>query len=126
MRKIFTTLIIVLMAGTSLLAQVPTTFKNPILSGFYPDPSITRVGDTYYIVNSTFEWFPGLPVHKSKDLVNWELVGYAISRPEQTPFKDGLVDNGGMFAPTIRYHEGLFYVICTAIGAGGNFIVTAK
>ncbi|MFR9580451.1 MAG: glycoside hydrolase family 43 protein [Rikenellaceae bacterium] len=126
MKKIFLTFMAAVMASASLLAQAPTTFKNPILSGFHPDPSITRVGDTYYLVNSTFEWFPGLPVHKSKDLVNWELAGYAISRPEQTPFKDGLPDSGGMFAPTIRYHEGLFYVICTAIGAGGNFIVTAK
>ncbi|HER08718.1 MAG TPA: glycoside hydrolase family 43 protein, partial [Bacteroides sp.] len=63
--------------------QVPGNFRNPVLPGFYPDPSVCRVGDDYYLVNSSFEWFPGLPVHHSRDLVNWELIGYGITRPGQ-------------------------------------------
>ena len=67
-----------------LMAQeAPENFKNPILPGFHPDPSIWRVGEDYYLVNSTFEWYPGLPVYHSRDLVNWELIGYGAHRPEQ-------------------------------------------
>lgn len=61
----------------------PETFKNPIRPGFHPDPSICWVGDDYYLANSSFEWFPGLPVYHNKDLVNWELIGYGLHRPEQ-------------------------------------------
>jgi len=104
----------------------PLTFKNPILSGFYPDPSICRVGDTYYMVNSSFEWWPGLPIHKSKDLVNWEKIGHGLHRPEQIQYKDGLKNSNGIFAPTIRYHKGTFYIITTMVGQKGNFIITAK
>ena len=110
----------------TIQAQAPKTFTNPIVSGFHPDPSITRCGDTYYLVNSSFEWFPALPIHRSKDLVNWELIGYGADRVEQLPFKKGMSDSGGTFAPTIRYHEGRFYIICTSVGGGGNFILTAE
>lgn len=106
--------------------EAPSTFKNPILSGFYPDPSICRVGDTYYMVNSTFEWFPGVPVHKSKDLVNWEKIGYCIHRPEQIDYDGNIKNSNGIFAPSIRYHNGTFYMITTMLGGKGNFIVTAK
>lgn len=105
--------------------SAPTEFTNPILSGFYPDPSITRVGDIYYITNSTFEWFPALPIHKSKDLVNWELIGYGISDPQNLNLHQGLKDSLGIFAPTIRYHNNKFYIITTCVGCGGNFIITA-
>ncbi len=104
----------------------PTNFKNPILSGFYPDPSICRVGDTYYMVNSSFEWFPGLPIHESKDLVNWKQIGHGLSRPTQINYKDGLRNSNGIFAPTIRYHKGTFYIITTMVGQKGNFIITTK
>lgn len=63
------------------------TFKNPILSGFYPDPSICRVGEDYYMVTSSFVYFPGLPVFHSRDLVHWEQIGHAIHRPEQLDYK---------------------------------------
>ena len=106
--------------------KAPETFTNPILSGFYPDPSICRVGDTYYMVNSSFEWFPGLPIHKSKDLVNWELIGYGLSRTSQIDYPDGLDNSHGIFAPTIRYHNGKFYIICTMVGTKGNFIITTN
>ena len=114
------------------------TFSNPILPGGHPDPSICRVGDDYYIVNSTFEYFSGLPIHHSKDLVNWELIGYGLHREEQASGVVNLVDvqqNGGIHAPTIRYHNGLFYIIVTNVyspkeegkpGEMVNFIITAE
>jgi alpha-N-arabinofuranosidase len=113
-----------LMLAVNVSAQ--KTFKNPILPGFHPDPSLCRVGDDYYMVTSSFEWFPGLPVFHSKDLVNWEQIGHVLNRPSQLQMKDGLKASWGLWAPTIRYHNGLYYVICTATGCGGNFFVTAK
>lgn len=101
------------------------TFKNPIISGFHPDPSICRVGNDYYLVTSSFEWFPGIPVFHSKDLMHWQQIGYVLNRPSQLQMKDGLRHSNGLWAPTIRYHQGKFYVICTAQQAGGNFYVTA-
>jgi alpha-N-arabinofuranosidase len=97
----------------------PVTFHNPVIPGFWSDPSVCRVGEDYYLVNSTFEYFPGVPVFHSKDLVNWELIGYCIDRATQLP--TGL----NIFATTIRYHEGTFYMITTNLAGGGNFYVTA-
>lgn len=103
----------------------PGQFRNPILAGFYPDPSITRAGDRYYLVNSTFTYYPGIPVFESRDLVHWTQVGNVIDRPSQLDF-DGLGMSRGVFAPTIEYHDGTFYVLNTSVDAGGNFIATAK
>lgn len=100
-------------------------YYNPILSGFYPDPSITRAGDDYYLVNSTFAYFPGIPIFHSKDLVNWTQIGNVLDRPSQLPV-DSLRISRGVFAPTIEYHDGTFYVLNTLVDAGGNFMVTAK
>lgn len=129
MRFIYVMTLLVALSGCDLASEstpvVPDTFNNPILSGYHPDPSITRVGDTYYLTNSTFEWFPALPIHKSKDLVNWELVGYGINRPEQLNLHTGLKDSLGIFAPTIRHYQGKFYIITTCVGCGGNFFITA-
>lgn len=100
-------------------------FKNPILSGFYPDPSICRVGEDYYLINSSFIFFPGIPIFHSKDLVNWEQIGYALDRVSQLNL-DGALYSGGIFAPTIRYHQGIFYIITTNVDNGGNFIITAE
>jgi xylan 1,4-beta-xylosidase len=100
-------------------------FSNPILSGFYPDPSICRVGSDYYLVTSTFSYFPGIPIFNSKDLVNWKLIGYAMHRPEQLN-TNGLGVSRGIFAPAIRYHQGIYYVTCTLVDKGGNFVVTAR
>ena len=100
-------------------------FKNPILSGFNPDPSICRCGDEYYLVTSTFEYFPGLPVYKSRDLVNWEQIGNVLDRPEQLNL-DGVKSSSGLYAPSIRYYDGTFYVVCTNVNQGGNFVVSAK
>ncbi len=102
-------------------------FQNPILPGFYPDPSICRVGQDYYMVTSTFEYFPGLPIFHSRDLVHWRQMGHVMDRPEQLPL-DGIKASKGLYAPTIRYHDGVFYVINTLVEGlkeSGNFIVTA-
>ena len=117
------------------------TFINPIIPGGYPDPSICRVGGDFYIVNSSFEYFPGLPIHHSKDLVNWELIGYGLHRPSQASGAVNLLDvqeNGGIHAPTIRYNKGTFYIVTTNMysqidknkpnktKSNTNFIITAK
>ena len=112
-------------------------YKNPIIKGSYPDPSICRVGGNFYIVNSSFEYYPGLPIHHSKDLVNWELVGYGLHREEQCTGKMNLTDvqyNGGIHAPSIRYHNGKFYIITTNVYSPAedepsemiNFIITSE
>ncbi len=99
--------------------------KNPILPGFCPDPSICRVGADYYLVVSSFAYFPGVPVFHSKDLAHWEQIGNALERASQLPL-EGCGHSQGIYAPTIRYHDGTFYMITTNVSAGGNFIVTAK
>jgi xylan 1,4-beta-xylosidase len=101
-------------------------FLNPILGGFYPDPSICRVNDDYYLVNSTFWYFPGVPIFHSKDLVNWTQIGHVMDRPEMFSTMKGGDVSRGIYAPTIRHHEGTFYMICTLVAGGGNFYVTAK
>jgi alpha-N-arabinofuranosidase len=100
------------------------TFENPIIPGYYPDPSICRVGDDYYTVHSTFEYFPGVPVFHSKDLVHWRQIGHVLTRKSQLNL-DRMRSSGGIFAPTIRYHNGTFYMVTTSVGGGGNFYVTA-
>lgn len=100
-------------------------FRNPILTGFFPDPSICQVGSDYYLINSTFAYFPGIPILHSRDLVNWRQIGNVIHRPDQLPY-DGLGVSRGIFAPAITHHDGVFYVVCTMIDAGGNFVVTAQ
>lgn len=115
----------------------PHSYVNPILPGGYPDPSICKVGDTFYIVNSSFEYFPGLPIHQSTDLINWELIGYGLHREDQCSGTVNLVDvqsDGGIHAPTIRYYQGLFYIITTNVYYNKadqktdfvNFIITAE
>lgn len=103
-------------------------FNNPIIPGFYPDPSICRVNEDYYLVTSTFEYFPGVPIFHSKDLVNWKQIGHVLDRPEQLNL-DGTPNSRGIYAPTIRYDNGLFYMITTFVesqhGARRNFFVTA-
>lgn len=106
-------------------AQTKTEYANPIIGGFHPDPSICRVDDNYYLVNSTFAYFPGINIFKSKDLVNWNLIGYALDRPEQLNLDSAGVSRG-LFAPTIRYNKGIYYIVCTLVDKGGNFVVTSK
>lgn len=100
-------------------------YRNPILAGFYSDPSIVRVGDTFYLTTSTFSWFPGIPVFASRDLVHWRQIGNAIDRPGQLDFT-GLGMSRGVFAPAIAHHDGLFYIADVCIDCGGTFILTAR
>lgn len=97
-------------------------YRNPILPGFYPDPSVCRVGEDYYLVNSSFEFFPGVPLWHSRDLVNWEQIGHVLTRRSQLPLA-GCKTSGGIFAPTLRYRDGRFYLITTNVTGGGNFLV---
>jgi len=102
-------------------------YRNPILAGMYPDPSICRRGDDYFLINSTFSYFPGIPIFHSKDLVNWKQIGHVLDRPEQLKL-DGLGMSSGVYAPAIEYNEKnkTFYVINTVVGGIGNFIVKTK
>jgi len=102
-------------------------YHNPIIPGFYPDPSICKKGDDYYLVTSSFEFFPGVPIFHSKDLVNWKQIGHCLTRKSQLDL-DKVPCSKGIYAPTIRYnpHDDLFYMVTTNVGKGGNFYVTAK
>lgn len=100
-------------------------YQNPILAGFYPDPSVVRVDNTYYLANSSFSYYPGVPIHKSQDLVHWEFVGHALNRPSQLMLKEQQISRG-IYAPTLRFHQGTFYLITTQVDGVGNFIVTTQ
>lgn len=107
----------------------PKQYLNPILPGYYPDPSILRVGDDYYLVNSSFTHFPGLPVWHSKDMVHWTQIANAVDRPSQADFGK-LEVSRGLFAPAINYHDGTYYIINTCVDCvpdnRENFFITAK
>lgn len=113
-----------LLIGVNSFAQT-TTLVNPILKGFYPDPSIVQVEADYYLINSTFSYFPGIPVFHSKDLKNWKQIGNVIDRTSQLDFMGERMTRG-LFAPAISYNNGNYYVVCTDIDHDGNFVVTAK
>ena len=100
-------------------------YSNPVIPGYYPDPSVCRVNDDFYLVNSSFCYFPGVPLFHSKDLVNWEQIGNCLSRESQVKLKNAQ-SWGGIYAPTIRYNDGIFYMITTNVSDKGNFIVHTK
>ncbi len=100
-------------------------YHNPVIPGFHPDPSICRVDSDYYLVTSSFEYFPGVPVFHSRDLVHWDLIGYCLTQKSQLNLENA-PPSAGIYAPTLRYHKGLFYMITTNVSGGGNFIVTAR
>lgn len=97
---------------------------NPVIGGFHPDPSVCRVGDDFYLATSSFHYFPGVPMYHSRDLVNWELIGNVLNRDSQLqlPNAHSWI---GIYAPTLRYHDGVYYMVTTNVGNGGNFFVTA-
>ncbi|MDP4088433.1 MAG: glycoside hydrolase family 43 protein [Bacillota bacterium] len=97
-------------------------YKNPIIPGFYPDPSICRAGEDYYLVTSSFCYFPGVPIFHSTDLVNWKQIGHCLTTASQLPLGKTW-RSAGIYAPTIRYHDGLFYMVTTNVSSGGNFYV---
>ena len=100
------------------------SYRNPIIPGFNPDPSMCRDGEDYYLATSSFEFFPGVPIYHSRNLVNWKLIAYCLARPEQLPLEN-CPASAGIYAPTIRKHEGVFYMTTTNISGAGNFIVYA-
>ena len=100
-------------------------YLNPILAGFYPDPSITRAGGDYYLVTSSFAYFPGVPIFRSRDLVRWTQIGNVLDRPSQLNLDSAGISRG-IFAPAIREFGGTYYMITTLVDRGGNFFVTAK
>ncbi|MFD2719590.1 glycoside hydrolase family 43 protein [Hymenobacter monticola] len=124
MKLLRATLLLLLMRLVAT-AQPAVTYHNPVLPGFYPDPSVCRVGNDFYLVTSSFEYYPGVPIFHSTDLVNWEQIGHVLNRPSQLPLAKAEASLG-IFAPTIRYHDGIFYVVSTNILGGWNFLVTAK
>jgi xylan 1,4-beta-xylosidase len=124
MKKFFLSILLSSFFITAV-CQSTLTYQNPILAGFYPDPSICKAGNNYYIVNSSFAYFPGLPIFHSTDLVNWKLIGHAMDRKEQLDHTNAGVSRG-LFAPAITFHNGTFYIVCTLVDKGGNFVITAK
>lgn len=100
-------------------------YTNPVISGFYPDPSICRVGEDYYLATSTFEYFPGVPIFHSRDLVYWKKIGHALTRPSQLPL-EGVGSSSGIYAPSLRVHDGTFYMVTTNVRGGGHFYVTTR
>ncbi len=119
-------LILTISSGLDSFGQDQGTFKNPVLAGWYPDPAITDDGNgNYYMVHSTFAFYPGIPVFHSTDLVNWKQIGNVLDRPEQIDL-EGFGVSRAVFAPDISYDNGTFYVTCTIVDGQGNFVVTAK
>ena len=102
--------------------RLQNPFQNPVIPGFHPDPSICRAGDDYFLVNSSFAYFPGVPLFHSRDLVHWRQIGHCLTHPSQLPLTRATT-SGGIFAPTIRYHNGTFYMVTTNVTHGGNFFV---
>jgi xylan 1,4-beta-xylosidase len=126
--EVFKMLFAMLFLLTTPAFSQQTGYRNPIIPGFYPDPSICRVEDDYYIVNSSFEYFPGVPVWHSTDMVHWKQIGNVLNRPSQLDLKNAKPSNG-IYAPTIRYHNGTFYMVTTLVNGDrgyNNFYVTSK
>ncbi|HEU5354529.1 MAG TPA: glycoside hydrolase family 43 protein [Actinocrinis sp.] len=98
---------------------------NPVVAGFFPDPSVCRVGEDYYLVCSSFEYFPGVPIFHSRDLVHWRQIGNVLDRSSQLVLPQSTTSSGGIYAPTLRYHDGRFHLIVTNVSGGGNLLVTA-
>lgn len=102
-----------------------STVTNPVIPGFHPDPSICRAGADYYIACSSFEYFPGVPIFHSRDLVHWTQIGNALDRPSQLRLPPDAPSSGGIYAPTLRYHDGRFWLIVTNVSGDGNLLFTA-
>ncbi len=97
-------------------------YSNPIISGFYPDPSVCEANGKFYLVTSSFQYFPGVPLFESEDLVNWKQIGHVLTRKSQVEL-DKVRSSGGVFAPTIRYNNGRFYMVTNNNSTNRNFYV---
>lgn len=112
--------------------MINNKIQNPVIRGFHPDPSIIRVGEDYYIATSTFEWWPGVRLHHSKDLIRWELIEYPLNRVSQLDLR-GVGSSQGIWAPCLTYDKGIFYLVFTVVKAfycnmydTENYLVTAE
>ncbi|OWR32456.1 glycoside hydrolase 43 family protein [Saccharibacillus sp. O23] len=112
-------------AHSSISGSRKAAYANPVLSGFYPDPSVVRAGEYYYLITSSFEYFPGVPIFRSRDLFRWEPIGHVLTRRSQIDLRER-ASSSGVYASTIRYHAGRFYMITTDVRGIGNFYVTAE
>jgi xylan 1,4-beta-xylosidase len=113
------------MTGAAPAATLPHDHSEPVLPGMYPDPSACRVGRDVYLVTSSFEYFPGIPIFRSRDLVRWTQLGHVLTRRRQLELA-GVRSSGGIYAPTLRYHEGTFYVVTTHVERGNFFVAAAR
>ena len=125
MRIKITSLLSIFFTFSALYQIYGQEYTNPVVSGFHPDPSVCRVGEDYYLVNSSFAYFPGVPIFHSKDLINWKQIGYCLNKPSQLKLSRTGVSSG-IWAPTLRYNQGKFYMVTTNMGNGGNFYVSAS
>src|SRR5665647_2054949 len=107
-------LFVFLIITSTCLASDMSGYKNPVIKGCHPDPSICKAGEDYYLVTSSFEYFPGVPLFHSKDLIHWEQIGHCLTRVSQLAL-DKCSVSGGIYAPTIRYYKGILYMITTNI-----------
>lgn len=98
------------------------TYKNPVLRGMYPDPSMCFANGKFYLVCSSFQYFPGVPLFESDDLINWTQIGHCLTRRTQLPLAENST-SAGIYAPTIRFHQGRFYMVTTNVSGMGNFYV---
>jgi beta-xylosidase len=113
-------------AAHSEATMHPLTPASPVIPGFHPDPSICRVGEDYYLACSSFEYFPGVPIFRSRDLRHWEQAGNALERPSQLVLPASVPGSGGIFAPTLRHHGGRFYLVTSNFWGGGIVLFTAE
>lgn len=103
----------------------PVVLHNPVVRGVAPDPSVCRVGDDFFLATSTMDFWPGIPIRHSRDLVSWTVVGHAVTRTDQYR-RDGAPGALMLYAPTLRHHDGRFWLACTNVADGqGNFVVSA-
>ena len=116
MRKFKITTAAAMLALTAMAQSV-----NPVIPGFHPDPSVCRVGDKFYLVNSSFQYFPAVPIFESTDMQHWTQIGNVLDRQSQLPLK-GATSWQGIYAPTIRYNDGVYYMITTIVGNFVNFM----
>lgn len=111
---------------TSTDGWIDGTFANPVIPGLFPDPSVCRAGDDYFLACSSFEYFPGVPIFHSRDLVHWEQIGNALDRPSQLSMPTATPSSAGVYAPTLRYRDGRFWLVTTNVApGGGNMLFTA-
>lgn len=113
------------MSSTPSISEKGSTVDNPVIPGFHPDPSVCRVGEDYYLACSSFEYFPGVPIFHSRDLVHWTQIGNALDRPGQLRLPLDSPSSGGIYAPTLRHHDGRFWLIVTNVSGDGNLLFTA-